>query len=315
MKSGLRFFFVFVCFCLLITFMAYAQEYNLDQPLLNPFSSDTGQTQNQKVAPSENIISNLPLPAYTDPLETNQAMRNLGQGQGLTMKMFSTQLSIDEVREFYQRRFPALGWQKVSVEGMFSPSAMSSMNQMNLPPQAQQMMKHNLIFSKDQQMMIIAFSPSFNPNQPVTYSIAISKMPKGAQGGLFGSKEHKVDFMPVYPQAKQLNYSSKDSVTNTIYIASGNVEDVIEFYKNKMGEYGWNLSGEEPIAKRPTQSADCPTCESLPPMASSLQIEGSQLMFTNEKQENCIIGISKVSGVKMPINVGDIYITAIRKSS
>lgn len=115
------------------------------------------------------IMDNLPIPANTEETESG-----LGQAYGVDMKMFSSQLSISGLKNFYQGRLSGSGWKLMDTAGMFSSSALG---QMNAPAGTAEIAQNSLVFQKGKSLLVVAFYPSYGGSQSTVYSITEKQMP------------------------------------------------------------------------------------------------------------------------------------------
>lgn len=165
-KAKIGFLFIFF---LLIGSVSYGQDYNNQNSLFPQFPLK-GFGQNQNFSSSNpSVIDDLPVPASTE-----ETRSGLGQAYGLNLKMFSSQLSIREIKNFYQNRLPSSGWEKVDTSGMFSPS---TFGKMDAPAGTRQIAKNSLIFQKGKIVLIVGFYPAYGNNQATVYSIAEKQVP------------------------------------------------------------------------------------------------------------------------------------------
>ncbi|MFO8052845.1 MAG: hypothetical protein R6U54_02650 [Candidatus Omnitrophota bacterium] len=168
MKNILKILFSFAFF-LLISNVSYSQDYNNQQSVFpqSP-AGEFGQSQDSGSS-TTNVLDNLPVP-----YETKKVQSGLGQGYGLNMDMFSSQLSISEIKDFYKQELSRLGWQSVDMSKMFSSS---NLNQMNVPAQTEEVAKNSLIYKKGKSVLVVAFYPSQDKSGTTTYSLTAKQMP------------------------------------------------------------------------------------------------------------------------------------------
>lgn len=168
MKNILKIVFSFVLFSL-ISNVSYSQDYNDQQPVFPQFP-DGGFGQSQRSSsPTANFLDSLPVPHQTD-----KAQSGLGQAYGLNMDMFSSQLSMPEIKNFYKQELSRLGWQLMDLSGMFSAS---NLDQMNAPAQTAEVAKNSLIYKKGKSILVVAFYPSQDSSGITTYSLTLKQIP------------------------------------------------------------------------------------------------------------------------------------------
>ncbi|MCF7874171.1 MAG: hypothetical protein K9L84_04530 [Candidatus Omnitrophica bacterium] len=166
MNNILRIVFSFALF-FLFSNVSYSQDYNNQQPVFPQFpTGGFGQKQGSGSS-TNNLLDNLPVP-----YETKKVQSGLGQAYGLNMDMFSSRLSIPEVKKFYQNKLPGLGWQLMDTSGMFSSS---NLNQMNVPAQTGEVARNSLIYKKGKSILVVAFYPS-QGESGVIYSLTVKQV-------------------------------------------------------------------------------------------------------------------------------------------
>ncbi|MCF7887688.1 MAG: hypothetical protein K9L76_00260 [Candidatus Omnitrophica bacterium] len=168
MKNILKIAFSFFLFSLIIN-VSYSQDYSNQESVFPQFpDGGFGQSQGANY-PAENFLDSLPVPHQTD-----KAQSGLGQAYGLNMDMFSSQLSIPEIKNFYKQELSRLGWQLMDLSGMFSAS---NLDQMNAPAQTAEVARNSLIYKKGKSILVVAFYPSQGNSGITTYSLTLKQIP------------------------------------------------------------------------------------------------------------------------------------------
>ena len=155
--------------------------------------------------------------------------------------VYKTSLSPEEVLEFFSGQMPAKGW---STDTSFA----EVMKKLKMPEEQTQtslaaIQNNTLSFTKGDYSMFLVVMPG-QPNSKFTvFTINYGK--KIEMMGDQGQPAKKLDFMPVYPEAKQM-FSTKDTY---VYAAEANIDSVVSFYKKNMLDYGWQLAEETPVSE------------------------------------------------------------------
>jgi hypothetical protein len=149
--------------------VSYSQDYNNQESIFSQ-SQTEGFGQNQGPGSSTtDVLDNLPVP-----YQTNKAQSGLGQAYGINMDMFSSQLSVSEIKDFYKQELSRSGWQLMDISGMLSSS---NLNQMNVPAQTEEVAKNSLIYKKGKSILVVAFYPSQDNSGITTYSLTVKQIP------------------------------------------------------------------------------------------------------------------------------------------
>ncbi len=150
---------------------------------------------------------------------------------------YRTTESSKEIRDFYIRRLPILGWEALHVS------------------------EQNLIFEKDQEILSLVFLlADLAQDSHTQFVLARSK--KEASKNIEGKasappkdfsevypslqipQQPKEEVAPVYPGASLVGLSEEGQEIRMTYITNAPVEDVSSFYEKEMSDYGWNLTNQ-----------------------------------------------------------------------
>ena len=256
-------------------------------------------------------IFGLPTPSKTKLVSKNKAEIVVIQ---FTIYQYHSPLSQGEILQFYQDKLGAKGWSKMDL-----PIVQTS--------RVLQGRVYN--FVKGDEMLVLDFSP-LKVEGLIFYSISVGEFPKvqGAEGKLVQPldmfKEPKIiDFMPLYPGSKQINYSKTSSGLQVGYNATGGMEAVKGFYLQSMRQKGWSLidqryiGGDEYDLSK-IDSADCPTCPKIPLEAkkamAGINMKGVTLEF-QQGSKICMINITEMGGFEgvdlTSLGLGDTIITVL----
>jgi hypothetical protein len=120
----------------------------------------------------------------------------------------------------------------------------------------------------------------------------------------------KRDIAPVYPGAVLVTLSEDKNTSLISYATKDEPEPVLDFYRQKMADYGWELQeeipGEEkeavlPKTEEAVAAAACrgPGCPANPlAKVEALKMRFVDLEFTNAKGEACRVEVSNVRTAK-----------------
>ncbi|MFH0854898.1 MAG: hypothetical protein V1869_00040 [Candidatus Omnitrophota bacterium] len=134
------------------------------------------------------------------------------------------------------------------------------------------------VYLKDGYMVIVAVNPRIRRRDNKTrFSVTTTKIPT-KEDILASGKEtpDKLGFMPVYPGAKQDFLLDRPTGASAAYETTKSIDDVIFFFKSAMLNYGWSLSGEDPVT---ANTADCPECRK----ALAKKIAGEEIKVASSK--------------------------------
>lgn len=112
-----------------------------------------------------------------------------------------------------------------------------------------------------------------------------------------------VNFMPIYPNAKQSYLWDSPTGALAGYKTQDKIEDVVNFYKSKMPAYGWVLQSDMPVQENKFTEG-CASCNKKSQKDKSktgegVQVEGvrysAKLLFKRKNGDNCILNIRGVN--------------------
>jgi len=255
-----------------------------------------------------------PTPRSTKLISKNQ--ENI-VGTQFTVYQYHSSLSQGGILQFYQNKLKAKGWSK-----------------MDLPKE--QMMAaafQNRVFNfvKGDEMLVLNFSP-IKAGEFIFYSISIGKSHKVKSGKddqgqpleMFKEPE-SLDFMPIYPGSKQVDYREIPSGVQVGYLITEGMEVAKGFYLQKMPQYGWGFVDEHYVGGNQYDASniesDCPTYPKLPIEAKEIidnvQMKGVMLEF-EQGSKSCLINIVEISGLESAsgtdltsLSLGDTIITVL----
>lgn len=241
--------------------------------------------------------------------EVKRETRSIG-GAELNFIYYLSNQAAGQIKEFYRGKLSGLGWQERGI--MQDLSQIQLPGQMpGLPPaQLNQALEANLIFEKDQDMLIITFLPAeYSQDAKTRFNLCWGKAIKQAQ--LSADKiaipelvdKPKKNVFPAYPGASLITLNEHPNSLRATYFSKDDIEAIISFYKNEMSNYGWSLQDERPVKKM--KKADmvndpsaCPTCVKNPPNFGSMETWFGQLDFVNDQKDRCNLAIAQIVPAK-----------------
>lgn len=213
-----------------------------------------------------------PVPVLTQQLrqETNRIM-----GNDFAITIYSSELPFAEIAKFYQERLSRDGWESIAA-GSFP---------------------EGLIFKREDEMLNIQRLPAENPQETV-FSLSRGKVGPFT-GEMPQAEEKEFQDLPVYPNAKSAPLSSLQSASGDLigYTTADSPEEVLEFYRQQLPQYGWQIENEMPLTDYGMDGTGvCPGCEKLSPEISK-KIQGSVLIIgalqARKAGKNCNIGATE----------------------
>jgi hypothetical protein len=186
---------------------------------------------------------------------------------------YRSRLSQEQIFQFYREMLSYQGWQ---IEE--TAAQIGGMN----------------VFKKGEQSLILNFPPSAERGITL-YRLTLVERPQ-AELPLVGSEEYKkeeerfkiqepqkLDFMPIYPGAKQITYNKSADRIWVMHLASGTYEAIRDFYLKEMPALGWKLlkNKEEEV------QSSCSSCAkaSLGEKASQEKPKMTSLEFAKETKK------------------------------
>lgn len=250
----------------------------------------------------------LPLPPQTQ--EIKQEKRELG-AQDLEVSYYQSLLGPEKLKEFYRQRLLKQGWQEKNMA-----LALENLPTMSISSSAKDLSKffeQNLIFEKDDQMLTLTFLPAgvYQDNQT---RFTLSRTKIGDQTGpateeisfpeLLAKPEKNVT--PVYPGATLSTLSESANTLEAVYMSKAEIEEVEEFYREKMPDFGWSLVEERPLEKFDLSALSgkglnesCPSCPQKDIAVNEfLDIFSGELVFANKAGDGCRIVLTSLTSKK-----------------
>lgn len=248
------------------------------------------------------------LPVPPNASEVNRETRDIA-GAELNFIYYTSRQEASQIKDFYRTKLSNLGWKEMGVP--------KDLNQIKLPDQTPALqseylsraLETNLIFEKDDDMLIVTFLPGeYSQDAKTKFNVCIAKAIKKAQLSADNIAVPKLvdkpkkNVFPAYPGVSLITLVEKPNSLRATYFSKDDIESVTPFYKTEMSKYGWFLEDEKPIKKMERSDAagynspdSCPTCvKNQPVLSSSMETWFTQLDFSNDRQDRCNILITQV---------------------
>jgi len=194
--------------------------------------SPSAYCREQKAFKGVKFTKAIPAPSLTKKVRTQkmQLMNN-----DFTTTIYSSKLSFKQVADFYSKRLTKNGWQNLfldkNIKKHIGPAVFS--NQM--------------VFKKDDEVVTITYLPTSAVAGETRFSLGRGKISfsESAEEQKSTAKATKASDVLVYPNAELVSFSFDSSGNKPLgYTTSDSVEEVFQFYRDKMLFHGWVLEGE-----------------------------------------------------------------------
>ncbi len=239
----------------------------------------------------------IPLPSGAE--EVFQETRNIS-GAEFVLKYYASTQDAKSISDFFRSKLPALDWKEKELL-----KEIKEIPNLKIPGSVEDMLAMNSIFERGGETIMINFLPQGAVQDGKTrFTIARGNMetkkePKEDDFIPRLSGKPKIDIAPVYPEAALIALSENAGFMRATYFVKDDIEEVSEFYKNKMLDYGWSLTEEKPLKKLSSGDFDlsrlCPDCpkdnktqQAVKPVDMAVQ----ELNFSNKKGDLCIVALT-----------------------
>lgn len=234
------------------------------------------------------------------PPGAKQAMkenRRIG-GADMTFTYYTGDSSPGQIKDFYRKKLALSGWQEKNLSQDIAKLQMPNINQ----EMVEKAFENNLYFEKDGETLIINFLPGgYTKDNQTRFTVAQGRVnQKAPSSDAFAVPEliakPKKDVFPVYPGASLMTLAEKADFLKASYFSKDDSERVAEFYREKMGGYGWELVSATPLQKMTAPAQECPTCPKGVnlPTVENVETWAATMEFTDQKGDSCTIGITEV---------------------
>jgi len=272
-----------------------------------------------------------PVPPNTE--EVKQQVKKIA-GSEFKFTYYISAQDKESIMEFYRRELNNLGWSEKNLQEDLAKAqqdlakAQQDLDKIkNISPGLKTLPKlpdnifsgpqddavsdmffgNNLVFEKEKVMLTITFLPQAAMRDGKTkFSVSEGKLDLGkkeagpaAQYAPELLEKPKKNVTPLYPGAVLVNLSEKEDYLKATYFTKGYIEEVADFYREKMPGFGWSLINEIPINKvdfanlaKSGGTSTCPECEkNLAAGSAMTDMWFMELGFSNSRQDTCKIGL------------------------
>lgn len=243
----------------------------------------------------------IPVPSNTE--KVRQEARRMG-GSDFDFIYYTSSQEPWQLKDFYRSNLPNSGWQEKNLS-----KDLEQVPGLRMEPALTSALEQNLIFEKAGTRIIINFLPEGAIKDNKThFTLAVGKMDSQAPADIDAAvtlpellTKPKKEVAPKYPGAALISLSEPDDALTAVYIAKDDIDEIAEFYKEKMAAYGWSLIEEkapEKIEMPEVNKADiakfCPSCAQKAEIsAQGMESWMAQLSFVNTRQDTCKIILSQ----------------------
>jgi len=224
----------------------------------------------------------LPLPNQTILLKEDEMTMD---NQKIKSIHCRSSLPAQDIRDFYLRFLPGLGWNDDCPE---------CSRQRNDPAR--------LTFTRGENKISIVIIPTpFAGEGENDIIIAMSKTKKETEGAKEGEEPEGKDlsFVPRYPQSRRVSSLEYDASNKAMlsYSSLDAADKILDFYRQNMADYNWNLADETDFQALPPE---------LKEIQNQVQLKGAALIFKGSRGE-CIVSVfehlqegedSRIIGIK-----------------
>jgi len=230
-----------------------------------------------------------PLPSAAEELSREQMQL---MGGDFTITIYATELSFKEITKFYQEKLLQNGWEDISKDEKLKQLANAGL------------FSKSLFFKNNDEVITIQNLPNPQAPRETRFSLARGR-PRFLRSDL-GEEEPEPEHrelkdIPVYPGATMEPFSSirTQGRIQVGYTTSDNIEQVIQFYREELPVYGWEIEEELPVMEYDSQDlTQCAECKKMPASLqselkdSAMRMQGLRI---SKDSRACIIGISEFS--------------------
>ncbi len=168
----------------------------------------------------------------------------------MIVRSYSTMLNKEQIQNFFRKELLKAGWEEKFKSG--------------------------LAFVKGDKIvcvMVLAGKP--RPSDKKTYFTVVysNKISDEMMQASAKDKPDKLNFMPIYPNAKQAVLWDNANGVMASYTTDDPINDVVAFFKNKMPAYGWVIFQDKPVTEK---VADCPNCQKKIKSLNDSKVDVSQ---------------------------------------
>lgn len=225
------------------------------------------------------------MPVPTDTQEVKREERII-TGNKFDFVYYASKSDIEVIKNFYRVKLKNTGWSEQEL--LRELKAMPQVKIDNL--EMAQALERNLVFSKDEEQVIISFLPKqYSKDNLTKFTVCYGKIAKNLSEAQAADSlprlvaTPKKEVAPNFPGASLVLLSEEAKTLKASYSVKSDIEPVVDFYRENMSRYGWVLVNEKPIEKRIAGGA-------------SIELRFAELDFSNQAQDRCNIMVSNAGG-------------------
>jgi len=237
-------------------------------------------------------LNRIPVPRQTEVAQKREPGLTSGSFEVI---FYASALSKDEIRDFYLKRLADEGWQhKKPLEELSKISAPE------LLPMASQSLSDCLIFTKDQETLIVRLTSLRNRSTRKDYNTnyIVSRHKRGEVESAY----HLIDMtvpesdyklppglLPEYPGATLVGATEEGGGLYVAYHSTDRIQRISSYYTDQMPVYGWELESESPVE-------DCPGCQKDNRYQGKIKVSAlAQQNYINQEGGTCYIAMSTLA--------------------
>jgi hypothetical protein len=242
----------------------------------------------------------LPVPLNTEFVNTQT--RRIA-GSEMEFIYYASTQTPERIRDFYRSKLTGRGWKEKELL-----KDLENVPNLKLESSLADAFSQNLMFEKDTDILIITFLPEgVSQDNKTRFTIARGKIdfeaPVPEEKDFVAEllAKPKKDIAPAYPGASLISLDEDANSLKATYFSQDTIETVDMFYKDRMPDYGWVLTQENPIHKIETAdvgrqeiSESCPSCAQSGIEIKPVEMLYAEIDFSNEQGDTCRIGLSQV---------------------
>jgi hypothetical protein len=254
----------------------------------------------------------LPVPLNTEFVNTET--RRIA-GSEMEFIYYASTQTPERIRDFYQSKLTSTGWKEKELL-----KDLENVPNLKIESSLADAFSQNLMFEKDGETLIITFLPEgVSQDNKTRFTIAQGKIDFKApvsEEKDFAPEllaKPKKDIAPAYPGASLISLAEDDNSLKATYFSQDTIERVDMFYKDRMPDYGWALTQENPIHKIETADVGkqeisklCPSCAQSGIEIKPVEMFYAEIDFSNEQGDTCRIGLSQVITAEELKEVGNL---------
>lgn len=254
-----------------------------------------------------------PVPAHTEFVSSET--RKIA-GSEMEFTYYASAQSLDELKDFYRAKLLNTGWQEKELL-----KDLQKIPNFQIEPSLTNAFAQNLIFEKEGQTLMVTFLPEgVYADNKTRFTVVQGKIDFQApvsQEEIFAPEllaKPKKNVAPAYPGASLIAFTEESGSLKATYFSQDTIERVEMFYKDRMPDYGWALTEENPLHK--IESGNYGQQEISGVDIKPIEMLYAELSFSNAQGDTCRIGLSQAianAQLKEIPNITNIMVDYARK--